>query len=74
MAEIVPIKRHALYRRQKRESAAGALRKARANKLTDVLIIGWDEAGDLYVSGSPPDPNQALWLMEACKRRLFGDG
>lgn len=71
MADIVPIAKHRDYERQTKQSAAGVLRTARARNPTEVLVIGIDAAGDLFASASPPDPGNALWLMELAKLKLL---
>lgn len=72
MADIVPINGHREYERQTKRNAAGVLRDARACKPSEVLVIGTDADGQLFVSGSPPDPGNAMWLMERAKLRLLG--
>lgn len=72
MADIVPIKKHKDYYRQVKRSAAGALRAARAKNPEQVLVIGLDADGDLFVQGSPPDPGNAFWLMEMARLKLTG--
>lgn len=74
MADIVPIKAHQQYERQTKQSAAGVLRDVRDQHPTEVLVIGYDAAGQLILRGSPPDPANAMWLMELAKRRLLGLG
>jgi hypothetical protein len=74
MADIVPIKAHREYDRQTKRSAAGLLREVRALGPTDVLVMGYGADGNFFVQGSPPDPGNALWLMELAKRRLLGLG
>lgn len=75
MAEVIPIKRHKQYVRETKLSAAGCLREVRACRPTEVLCIGYGDDGHLFVRGSPPDPANAMWLMELAKRKLCaGDG
>lgn len=38
--------------------------------LTEVLVIGVCADGETVVGGSPPDPANALWLMEMARKRL----
>jgi hypothetical protein len=45
-------------------SAAGA-------KLQDVVVIGRDEDGNLYLSSSSPDGPDVIWLIELAKRFIF---
>lgn len=35
------------------------------DRLTDVLIVGYDDAGDLYVRSSRMSRQDALWLAHA---------
>lgn len=72
MADIVPIKRHKEYYRQIKRQAAGVLRDVRAINPVEVLVIAIDTAGDLHVQGSPPDPANAMWLMELAKQKITG--
>lgn len=71
MAEVVPIKTHKDFSRQTKRSAAGCLKECRALNPTEVLVIGIDDQGALFVQGSPPDPMNAMWLMERAKKRLL---
>lgn len=43
---------------------------ARAN-LADVIIIGWDEEGELFFSSSMADGPEVLWLIEKAKAALL---
>jgi len=70
VADIIPIRGHALYSRQTKRSAAGVLRTVRRLNPAEILVIGTDEEGHLFVQGSPPDPANAMWLMELAKRKL----
>ena len=70
MAAVLPIRGHRAYERQTRRSAAGVLRDARTRNPSEVLCIGYDASDDLFVIGSPPDPANAMWLMELAKRKL----
>lgn len=72
MADVVPIKDYRGYERKVRQSAAGVLRDCRSRHPTDVLVMGYDAAGQFFVQGAPPDPGQALWLMELAKKTLLG--
>lgn len=74
MADIVPLNGHVAYTRQTKRSAAGLLRAVRAMSPTEVLCIGTDADGHLFVQGSPPDPANAMWLMEMAKMKLLGHG
>jgi hypothetical protein len=43
--------------------------------MTEVVVIGWDENGDLYMSTSESDGGNVLWLLEVAKNRLLkGEG
>ena len=46
------------------------LEKAIGN-VDDVLIIGYDKAGELYFASSRADGGSVLWLMELAKKRLL---
>lgn len=72
MADIVPIKRHKDFARQTKRLAAGVLRDCRALHPTEVLCIGYGSDGQLFVQGAPPDPANAIWLMELAKLKLVG--
>lgn len=74
MADVLPIKGHREFERQVRRSAAGVLRDCRALGPTDVLVIGFGADGLLFVQASPPDPGNAMWLMELAKKQLLGLG
>jgi len=47
------------------------LAAARRKKLTDVLIIGYDENGELYTGVNQPDGPEVLWLLELAKAKLL---
>lgn len=72
MADIVPIKSHKDYARQTKRSAAGVLRDARAMRPVEVLVIGLEASGELFVIGSPPDPVNAFWLMAMAGKKMVG--
>lgn len=36
--------------------------------LTEVLVLGWDEAGELDVRSSTSDGREVLWLIEKARR------
>jgi hypothetical protein len=38
-----------------------------------VVIMGFDEGGDLYFASSIADGGTVLWLLEHCKKRLMED-
>ena len=58
------------FNRRRRNSVKRVLNQARG--LTEVLVIGYEGDGELYVRGCPNDPAQAVWLMELAKRKLLG--
>lgn len=70
MADIIPIKQHKQFERKTRMSAAIALSEAKAHKPREILVIGINAEGELWVNGSPPDAGNAFWLMEMAKRKL----
>lgn len=72
MADIVPIKKHREYYRQTKRSAAVVLRDVRALNPTEVLCIGIDAVGELFVQASPCDLGNSMWLMESAKKKLLG--
>lgn len=41
--------------------------------LTDVLIVGYDTGGALYVRSSRMDRKDALWLAEQLKKYALGE-
>lgn len=71
MADIISIKKHRLYQREKKASVARTLSQARSQRGDEILVIGTNVDGDLYVVGFPNDPGNALWLMELAKRKLL---
>ena len=40
-------------------------------KLTDAIVIGWDESEDLYVATSMPLKKDILYLLEIVKYDMF---
>lgn len=36
-----------------------------------VIVIGYDEDGDMYFASSMADGGEALWLLEQCKLALL---
>lgn len=74
MGDIVPIQKHREFVRHTKRSAAGVLRDCRAKHPTDVLVMGYDGDGRFFVQGSPPDPGNALWLMELARKKLVDGG
>ena len=49
-----------------------ALASAAAEELTDVLVVGYDTDGDLFVRSSRMDRKDALWMAEALKLWALG--
>ena len=74
LAEIVPIAKHRAYYRQTKRKAAGCLNSAKSRKPSEVVVVGYDSAGDLFVLGVPPDPANAMWLLESAKAYLLRSG
>ena len=50
-----------------------AINSALQMELTDVLIVGYDTDGDLYVRSSRMDRKDALWMAEMLKRWALGE-
>lgn len=44
------------------------------SKMRDVVLMGWDENGELYFASTFSDGGEVLWLLEACKNRLMKCG
>ena len=44
---------------------------AAKGQLADVLIVGWDADGELYIASSSADCGEILWLIEKSKQRLL---
>lgn len=72
MADVVPIKKHRNFYRQTKRTAAGVLRNVRSLNPTEVLCIGTDSHGELFVQAFPVDPGNSMWLMESAKKKLLG--
>lgn len=77
MADIVPIvpivpigQKIGDFNRRRRNTVKRVLKRARG--LTEVLVIGYEEDGELHLRGCPNDPGQALWLMEMARKKLVG--
>lgn len=41
------------------------------DKLDSCLLIGFDKDGELYCASTMHDGGDIIWLLEACKRKLF---
>ena len=50
------------------QALAGALSFAQEGMLQDVLIVGYDAEGELYVRSSRMDRKDALWLAEQLRK------
>ena len=50
-----------------------ALASVVGEALTDVVVVGYDEDGDLYVRSSRMDRKDALWMAEMLKRWALGE-
>lgn len=68
---VVPIQDHAAFEESETMTVRRILANARRNGLTEVLVIGYESDGSLFVSGHPPSPGDALWLMEMAKQKLL---
>jgi hypothetical protein len=71
MADVLPIRGHKAFERLERSTCARTLRDAIGAKPSEVLVIGTDAEGQFFVSGSPPDPERAMWLLERAKLHIF---
>ena len=50
------------------------LQKALEANLTGVVVIGWEEGGDIYHASSLADGGEVLWLLEKTKQDLLNTG
>ena len=50
------------------------LEQARGHCSDGVIVIGYDDDGDLYFASSIADGGDVLWLMEQCKLALLETG
>jgi tryptophanyl-tRNA synthetase len=50
------------------------LRKATENNLSEAIVIGLDQDGNLYFASSNADGADVLWLIELAKKRLLEIG
>jgi len=50
------------------------LRKASEAGLESVVVIGWDEDGDLYFASSVASGPEVVWLLEKTKANLLVAG
>ena len=49
------------------------LKEARKAALSEAVVIGWDEEGNLYFAGSVASGPSVLWLLEVAKKALLRD-
>jgi hypothetical protein len=52
-------------------TVSNALERAAARGLTDVLVIGYDEDGDLVYVSSAMTSAEALWMVERARKRIL---
>jgi hypothetical protein len=71
---VVPIQDHEAFEALEVMTVRRVLANARRNGLTEILIIGYEPDGSLFLSGHPPSPGDALWLMEQAKQKLLNPG
>jgi hypothetical protein len=50
---------------------ANRIREAIPEDLDEIVVIGFDKAGEFYFAANKADGAAALWLLELAKRRLF---
>lgn len=41
------------------------------SKMANVVLLGWDNDGELYFASTFADGGEVLWLLELCKLKLF---
>ena len=39
--------------------------------MTDLVIIGWNADGEMYLALSMPDMPEALWMLEVAKKAIL---
>lgn len=47
------------------------LAKAAGAKLKTCVVVGWDDAGELYFASSVAGGPEVIWLFEVAKKRLL---
>lgn len=47
------------------------LKKAIKEKISDVVVLGWDEKENFYFACSKSDGSDVLWLLEIAKKHLL---
>lgn len=55
-------------------SVPQALADAQSAPLADVVVVGWDEDGDLFIRSSRMSRADALWLLEKGKSWALDNG
>jgi hypothetical protein len=45
--------------------------EAAKDKLEGVVIVGFDKNGEVYAASSYADGGNIMWLLEACKLKMF---
>lgn len=50
------------------------LANASAKGATDVVVLGWDRDGDLFVMSSSPDAAEVNYLLDQAKLELLAAG
>lgn len=48
--------------------------EAAKGRMDGVVLLGYDDEGDLYFASSYADGGEVLWLLEKCKQRLLDIG
>ena len=48
-----------------------AILESAKGQLEGVVLIGFDKKGDVYAASSYADGGNIMWLLEACKRKMF---
>lgn len=46
------------------------LEEAKA-QMRDVVLMGWNNDGELYFASTFSDGGEVMWLLELCKKRLL---
>ena len=41
------------------------------DQMRDVVIMGWDQDGELYFASTFADGGEVMWLLEKCKAALL---
>lgn len=55
-------------------AAIGLLTKAVNVGLTGVLVLGYNDKGEVYTDTNLDDGGDVLWLLEVCKQKLLDGG